>query len=457
MTIPYVSRILGVENIGRVNFSISYANSFLIFACLGIPVYGLTAIAKVKDDFDKRSKIFSEIFLLNVICSLIVSIIYAASLCYVDSLRQEITLLLISGLSIFFSFFSVDWYYSGIQKFKAITARSIATKIVSFCGIFMFVRDRSSLVAYLILFISSTFIGNSWNLYQIMSKEVKFRITFDFKHHLKPIFLLFCATLAATIYTMIDSILLGFLSTFSEVGYYTSCLKIVRIFMQVTISAGVVILPAISSAVGEADFAKVNYLLEKGFAFASFFVVPITLGLALIADPFVPLFFGQEFRAAVPTMRLLSFVVLFVGIGHTFGSQILIGFSKNTQLLTATIFGLIINLGLNWVLIPHLGAVGAAVTNIMTELVVLFITIYYSYKIKTISIQWGLLLKAIISCLPFCVIYFSFDFISWPSLFVFICISSILYILAQLLFKNPLLLQYFGKLKNFLNFQDNRL
>lgn len=441
-----MSRILGVDNIGKVNFAISYSQSFLIFACLGIPIYGLTAIAKVKDDVKERSKVFSEIFMLNVCCSLLVAGVYLTSIFTIETLRSEFHLLLISGFAIFFSSFSVDWYFSGMQNFRAITLRSIITKIIAFIGIFVFVHDRSSVLNYLILFILSSLISNIWNLYKLLSKEVLFGLTFSFKKHIKPIMLLFFATLAATIYTMIDSILLGFLSTFSEVGYYTSCLKIVRIFMQVVISAGVVILPAISAAVGDKDYLRVNQLLDQGFAFSSFFVVPLTIGLVLVADPFVPLFFGEEFRSAIPTMRLLAFVVFFVGIGHTFCSQILIGFSRSRELLISTSIGLVVNLVLNFLLIPILGSTGAAFANVVTEFLVLSVAIWYSYKLTQVSIRWDLLIKATIACVPFCLIFFFVSITSWYSLTNFVLVAALTYILSQGMMRNGYILPYVNKI-----------
>ena len=89
VTFPYVSRVLGVSNLGLVNFVDNTINYFLIFASMGIGVLGVREIAKIKDDAKKRSKVFSNILGLNLLFTFAVLLVYLLLVCIVPKFEYS--------------------------------------------------------------------------------------------------------------------------------------------------------------------------------------------------------------------------------------------------------------------------------------------------------------------------------------------------------------------------------
>ena len=77
ITFPYASRIIGPDGIGRVQHAVYFAESFALFAALGIPLYGISAIAR-SDSKAKLSKVFSELILIHTVTGFIFSAAYFA-------------------------------------------------------------------------------------------------------------------------------------------------------------------------------------------------------------------------------------------------------------------------------------------------------------------------------------------------------------------------------------------
>ena len=129
ITFPYISRILLPEGIGRVTYVQSINNYFLLFINLGIPLYGIREIAKVRNNKLEKSKVFSEIFFLNIITTILGVVVY---ICFynLNIIKNDKEIFLIFSLVLLFNFLSVDWFFQGIEDYKYITIRTVIIKIM---------------------------------------------------------------------------------------------------------------------------------------------------------------------------------------------------------------------------------------------------------------------------------------------------------------------------------------
>ena len=87
ITFPYLARVLGPSHIGLLNFADSYARYFILVAAFGIPIYGVREIAKLQQNKEGLAKLLVEIFSINLIITLLLSIVFGASLLYVNKLN----------------------------------------------------------------------------------------------------------------------------------------------------------------------------------------------------------------------------------------------------------------------------------------------------------------------------------------------------------------------------------
>lgn len=291
ITVPYVSRVLNPEGIGLANFAITYVSYFALFAALGISIYGVREIAKLKDRTDKISQIFSELFKITLISTLLVSAVFILTLYLVPQLAADRKILLVSGLTLFFTPVAIDWYFAGLEQFKLITLRSVIIKLLCIAGLFLFVRTKQDVIIYVLLNVLAVVAGNTWNILYATRKGLKIKLTgIRTKPHLKPMLILFSSVLAVSIFVMLDTLMLGFMCTYEEVGFYTSAAKIAKLFIPIFSSLGIVLLPRLSYNRQNNKETENSFLLQKSFDFTIFLTVPAMFGLFLLASRFVPFF-----------------------------------------------------------------------------------------------------------------------------------------------------------------------
>jgi O-antigen/teichoic acid export membrane protein len=409
ITTPYVSRVLGVENIGIVNFAVTYASYFALFAALGIPKHGIREIAKCnKDNQETRQRVFSELFIINILSTIIFSFVYLVTVFSLPALHQERIFLLITGISVFTSPLNLDWFFSGREKFKLVMLRSVLAKIISLGSLFVFVRTRDDIIPYLLLTVAANLSSQLWNFGYMLRKEVKFCFKqLEIKKHIKSVFILFASNVAISMYTMLSTLLLGFLSDYTQVGYYTSAIKVSNIIVPVVTSMSPVMIARINTLRGEqASQEQILRLLYLSIGYVMMLAVPASIGLMAIAPRFVPLFFGAEFIPATVSMQLLSLLIIIIGLSNLFGIQILVAMGHEKKLLFSVLLGTVSSLCLNLLLIGPYGSLGASIASVIAEISVTIATIAFALKVMPVRINKKSIYQPIVAALP--IIPFSF-------------------------------------------------
>ena len=90
----YVARVLLPTNIGDVAYAQNIAQYFVILSFLGIPTYGLREISKVRNEKDKLNKLFSELFIINLISTIFFSLIYFSLILNIEKFLDFLSFLI---------------------------------------------------------------------------------------------------------------------------------------------------------------------------------------------------------------------------------------------------------------------------------------------------------------------------------------------------------------------------
>ena len=302
LSFPYASRILGPIGIGKVQLSTTLAQYFGLIAALGIPIYGIQEIAKYRHNKEQLSKVFSELFGIYFLNSIAVAILYFVIINIFPFFHQNYAMYIYAGVIVLFAFTTLDWVYAGLEQYRIITIRSIIIKAIALLLLYLLVHDSGDAIYFLIITIFSMMGNNLISLYFIRKQaKIRFR-NLEFKKHLKPLFYIFATTMAASIYTYLDILLLGFLSTETAVGYYTAAIKLTKIAIPFITAAGFVLIPKFAIQSYNNNEQSIQALLEKSWHYIVFFSVPISIGLFSLAKEFILVFSGDEFTQAIPTM-----------------------------------------------------------------------------------------------------------------------------------------------------------
>ena len=171
----------------------------------------------------------------------------------------------------------------------------------------------------------------------------------------------------------------------------------------------------------------------------SFLAIPIAFGMALVAPVFIPLFLGEAFEGAVVPLQIMAFVIVAIGFNNLTGVQVLIGLGYDKLFLYSVLSGAIFNFVLNSILIPKMGASGAAFASVMAETLILFITVYFVYKKTKVKMSGGNdILKSLVgSLLLFPVAYLLGKcFQGWGYVLSFTILGCCVYFVSQFLLKS---------------------
>ena len=372
VTAPYISRTLGATAVGVYSYTYSVAYYFLLNAMLGIGNHGNRSVAAVRDDREKLNKTFSSIYSLQVMTFSIAILAYAFYLVlFVKDNRLIVLLQLIyvtSGL------FDIGWLFFGLEQFKLTVARNTLIKISTVVLMFVFVHKPSDLWKYTLIMSAGTLFSQAY-LWLYVKKYVSFKkcSVKEIASNIKPVLILFIPVLAYSIYKVMDKIMLGNMSSYDQVGFYNNAEKIINIPMGIITALGTVMLPRMSNIVANGDKKRVDDYIRISAKLVTLLSSAIAFGLMGVSSVLAPVFFGDEFIACGEIIRLLSVTVFFIAWANVIRTQYLIPNKRDSIYLTSTMVGAILNLIINWMLIPKYQANGAAFGTIVAEFSVMLV------------------------------------------------------------------------------------
>ena len=444
ITFPYVSRILLADGIGHVNFFNSIIQYIVMFASLGIPMYAIREIARVRNNEAERNRTTIEILLLFLFLSVLGYVVVGLLSCTISKIAADIPLFLILSATIFFTAIGCEWFYQGIEDFKYVTIRSLCTRTLGVILLFVFVNDKSDVYWYALYLAFGILGGNIFNFLRLRKYKLFSNLEFGelrpFRH-LLPALHVFALNLIISIYIQLNTIMLGFLSTEAAVGLFTASSKLSHVMLGIGGALGNAMLPHMSNLVGEENEKRFKQLSEKSMQFVVMVSLPICVGLIILASSLIRMFCGDTYYDAILSLQILSPIVLAIGMSNVMGYQILYPLGKINIVMLTTGIGAIVNLLLNLLLIPEYAQNGAAVATTVTEIAVTISMLYYGrdyfyfnlknksyfiYFVSTLIMGLAIYLCNGIFINPFA-----------NSAFVFM-VGVILYLICLIYFKDPL-------------------
>lgn len=366
ITSPYISRVLGADGIGKYSYSYTVGNYFYIVCMLGFDTYGQRRIASEPDSRLKRDHIFTEIWMLQILVTSAVSVVYLLYCLYLND--DQKLLAFIQYMVVAASFFNIVWLFEGVEEFKGITIRNATVKIISCIMIFLLVKKQGDLWIYAFIMGGSALAGNIILLLYVKKYasfvKVKFSNIFC---HLKPVFLLFISQIGITIFMQMDKLMLGWWSPISQLGYYQNAEKIISVPIAFILAIGTVMMPRIinlktdgnEQLIRKYNLVSMELLMLLGMACA--------FGLSAISNDFTPWFFGNSFRECSKILSILSVQIIFMVWENVLQKQYLLPFGYDNVVARAMIMAAITNIIFNSLLIPKYGAYGAIIGSIISH------------------------------------------------------------------------------------------
>lgn len=386
ITAPYIARVLGAPNVGIYSYTYTIVNYFVLFSMLGINNYGSREIAKNRNDENKLNTVASSLIVLHILISAITIFFLLGYILFFSKYK---ILTALQSINLIAAMFDITWLYSGLEKFKSTVTKNSIVKILTVILILILVKNENDLWLYICLMAGGTLIGQLL-LWPKLFKYIKFQKA-DIKYikkSIKPMFVLFVAIIATSLYRTMDKVMLGNVTNMSYVGCYENADKLILFPVGIITALGTIMLPRMS-LLNANQKEKFNEYLDKSIEFSLIMSFALCFGLASIADNFSILFFGSEFILTGDIVRFLCLTIPIISLNNVIRTQYLIPKEKDKIYVKAIIIGTVINLIINYFLIPQINVYGAIIGTIAAYTIVFIYQMFSVIK----EINWKQYLK----------------------------------------------------------------
>lgn len=376
-----MSRVLGVEHIGICNFVSSIIQYFLLFSTMGIMAVGTREIAKCNGDKEQLSRCFSSLLMINIIFTIVVSVIYVLCIYLIPRFEEYRKLLYIGLLQIVMTPFLIEWFFKGIEDFKYITLRSLLVKLLYVISVFLLVKKPEDYGLYFSLS-CAVMVANAGFNWAYKNNFVRFNLKEVYvKPYIKSVIILGIYALLTSMYTTFNTAYLGFVCGNVEVGYYSTAMKLQSIILAIYTAFTGVMIPRMSSLIEHNQKEDVQRLICKSFDALYVFSVPLVVFTEVFAPQIIRIVSGPGYELAITPMRIVMPLILIIGIEQILVYQILMPFKADKTILINSIIGAFVGICGNIVLVPWLKSEGTAIVSLVSEIVVLLSA--YTYVKRT--------------------------------------------------------------------------
>ena len=375
LTLPYVVRIVGVENYGYISFALAVVMGFTTIVDFGFNYTATRDVARSKDDLDEVSKIFSNVFWVRIILLLICVIpfsvlVYAIPMLYNMRIVLFTTVLLLPGYIMF-----PTWLFQGLEKMKYITILNILAKSVFTFSIFIFLQKSEQYyfqplfnsIGYMIAgIVSFIIIIWKWRI-----KLLKPNIV-GIKQTVSGSFDIFINQLFPNLYNSFSVLFLGTVHGTISNGIYDAGVKLANIVLQ------------LFNLISRTFFPFLSRKIEYHSLYAKwlmFLILILSILLFVFSPILIDLIFSNKFKDANVVSKIMSISIFFLVLSEVYGTNYLILIGKEKLLRNITLISSIIGFILSIPLVYYLDYVGVAITVFVVRFLLGIFSFYYSRKI----------------------------------------------------------------------------
>lgn len=379
ITAPYIARVLSAELIGDYSYVLANSSYFVLVALGGIPLYGTLKCAAIRDNKTELSKLFWEIMALKISLTGLCTVVYLVLFfgINVDGYKVLYTIML---LNLWGNALDLAWFFNGLEEFRVIAIRSMIVRIFCIFAILLLVNNKDDIYIYAIIVQGSTVAGYVSAYPELHDKieKVQWR-ELKVLRHLVPTLPYFIPGLINTIFSSADKTMLGvFCNNAYEVGVYEQANKICQLCIMVISAISNVIFPRVSYLYNNSgNKEKLSEILHSSIRIAVFAAVPISFGIAGIADYFVPFFYGPGYEKSALLLKILCFNVLFVTLSNFCGQQCLIGRNRQKEYNVAVCVGALSNVAINFCLVRDFQSIGVSMASAIASFLGLILIMWY--------------------------------------------------------------------------------
>jgi len=380
----WIARYLGPDQFGVMNYAFAFVSLFAILATLGLDNI---VIRDIIANPEKEKEYLGSTLLLKFLGAIVTMIASVAAISIIEpgDNTLRIFVLIMASMYIFKSFDAIDlWFQSKIQSKYSVYSRSIAFVVITAIKIFL-ILTKAPLYAFVITFTGEMLIASllliifytRQSSYPISKWRIQGSLIKDLLKNSWPLLL---GGIAAVIYMKIDQVMIGKMLGDTEVGLYYSAVKLSETWYFIPTIIGASVYPAILNAKKKSEVLY-KKRLQILFDFSAWFAIAISLAICVTSPWIIKILYGPEYAAAASVLSVHIWSGVFVFLGIIAGKWVIAeNYTKNALIRTA--IGAVLNIALNYILLPKFGIMGAAVATLISYSFVNYFSLFFSKKTR---------------------------------------------------------------------------
>lgn len=387
-----VARYLGPDKFGLLNYAISFAGLFTSFANLGLDSIVVRELVKTPE---KRDEILGTVFRLRIIGSIVtISLVSLTAFLINEPTFNLLLIVIIASATIFQSLGVVEQFFqSRVEAKYNVFAQSTAFFIASMLKVLLVIYNQPLIYFAVVQTLESIFLAIGYYSVYRTNKFSVIRWRYNSKTAvtlIKDSWPLVLSGVVISIYMKIDQVMIKNFMEAKDVGYYAAAVKLCEAWYFVPMAISSSVFPAIVNAKKTSEKLYLSRL-QKLYDFLAFIAIAIAVPVTLLSDFIINILFGIKFQPAssVLTIYIWAGVATFLGVAS---SQYLITENLTKLSFYRTLIGMIVNVIMNWFLIPIYGINGAAIATLVSYSAATF---SIGFNKKTYN-QFTMMLKSIL-------------------------------------------------------------
>jgi O-antigen/teichoic acid export membrane protein len=372
----------------------------MLFSMMGITTIGIREIAATKNDDMKMSQAFTSLVALNSVFTLVSLTLLVISIYIFPQFYEHRGLMMVGAMKLLANTCLLEWLFTGLEKFRYITIRTIIVRILYVIAVFLFVRQADDYPLYFFLTSMMVVLNALVNLLSI-PKHIRLNWReIRLWTYLKPVLIIGLYTLLTSMYTTFNVVFLGFVSDKEQVGFYSTATKLFTIIIAVYTAFTTVMLPRMSQLMAEKKTDEFHEMIRKSFNALLVVTIPLITFSFVFSNEIVLFISGSGYEGAYLPTRIVMPLIFVIGYSQILIIQILMPLKADRYILANSCLGAIVGIIGNIVFTAQYYAIGASITWVISELCVMIAAQYRVSLIMGYRFPTQEIVRNIISYLP---------------------------------------------------------
>ena len=383
ITLPYLVRVLGISSYGSLAFTLAIINYFSLLVDFGFDWSATKQIAENQESRSKISQVFWDVLWAKVVLASAGFLILFVLSQTIPSIYEIRTLLYLACLIVLANTLFPSWLFQGKERMGWATITNITARILTIPLLFVFVKTSNDIWVVIALQVLTAFLAAVGALYIVKKndwityKPPSFRGAANQINAGRHIFI---STTAVSLYTTSTTVILGLMTTPEAVGIFSAADKLRQAAQGVLTPISQAIYPRLNALASKSHQEAVK-LLKRLLIIQSLLGVAVSTGLFMGAELLVTNLYGDEFKDAIPLLKLMSLLPLIISINNIFGVQTLLVFGFKIEFSRVLLFSGIAHLCALIPLVAVAQQTGASIAILSTELIVTIGMFVYILKL----------------------------------------------------------------------------